>query len=291
MFLKRILFLVTYLPIRLCALLPFSVLYKISDLLSFLLFRVFNYRTKVIESNLRIAFPLLSPEGRAEIKQRFFRHFTDLFVESLKNGFLSSTEFKNRFTVYNASLLDASIAKGKNVIVLLAHHGNWEWTAAIPLFTPHPVYGIYQKLNNPFFDRFIRKTRGAAGMHLVPTFELKQTMDTNIKLGKSGVYGLISDQSPMIKKTKHWFQFFTKTVPVHTGAEELARAYSADIVLLSIRKVNRGFYSATFLPFEPQIDQSENYQITETYLKWVEREIVAQPETYLWTHKRFKHSR
>lgn len=291
MFLKRMLFLVTYLPIRLCALLPFSVLYKISDLLSFLLFRVFNYRTKVIESNLRIAFPSLPPEGRGEIKQRFFRHFTDLFVESLKNGFLSTREFKQRFTVANAQLLDESIARGKDVIVLLAHQGNWEWTAAIPLFTPHPVYGIYQKLNNPFFDRFIRKTRGAAGLHLVPTFELKHTIASNTKSGKRAVYGLISDQSPMIKRTKHWYQFFNKTVPVHTGAEELARAYDTDLVLLSIRKVNRGFYNATFLPFEPQVNRSVNYQITETYLKWVEREIVAQPETYLWTHKRFKHSR
>lgn len=291
MVLKRVVFLLAYAPIRLCALLPFSILYKISDLLAFILFGLFRYRTSVIESNLKTAFPLLSAQRRNEIKHHFFKHFTDLFIESLKNGFLSKSEFKQRFSVRNTDLLDVSIANQRDVIVLLAHHGNWEWTAAIPLFTPHPVYGIYQKLNNPFFDRFIRKTRGTTGMHLVPTFELKQTIESNRRLGLSAVYGLISDQSPMIKKTKHWYQFFNQTVPVHTGAEELARAYNADLVLLSIRKVNRGFYTATFLPFEPQVHQSENFEITETYIKWVENEIEAQPETYLWTHKRFKHSR
>ncbi len=87
-----------------------------------------------------------------------------------------------------------------------------------------------------FLIDFIRKTRGKSGMHLVPTFKLRDVLEENQRNQHIGMYGLASDQSPMIKKTKHWYAFFGREVPIHTGAEELARTYDMGIVYLSIRK-------------------------------------------------------
>ena len=291
MFLKRLTFIAAYPWLRLVAFLPFPILYAISSIIAIILFDVFKYRRAVIDENLETAFPDLDKDEKRKIRRKFYFHFTDLFIESLKNGLMSNSTFKKRFQVKNVELVEQFAKENRGIVILASHQGNWEWTGAIALYTKVPVYGIYQKINNPFFDRFIRKTRGKSGMHLVPTFKLREVLEENQRNQRYGMYGLASDQSPMIKKTKHWYTFFRREVPIHTGAEELARTYDMRIVYLSIRKVRRGYYSASFEAFQPQVEGSSNYSIMEAYMQKVELEIEEQPHTYLWTHRRFKHAK
>ena len=291
MFLKRLTFIATYPWLRLVAFLPFPILYGISSISAIVLFDVFRYRRTVIDENLKTAFPELDKDEKRKIRRKFYFHFTDLFIESLKNGLMSNSTFKKRFQVKNVELVEQFARENRSIVILAAHQGNWEWTGAIALYTKVPVYGIYQKINNPYFDRFIHKTRGKSGMHLVPTFKLRDVLEENQKNQHIGMYGLVSDQSPMIKKTKHWHTFFGREVPIHTGAEELARTYGMGIIYLSIRKIRRGYYAASFETFQPQVEGSSNYSIMEAYMQKVELEIKEQPHTYLWTHRRFKHAK
>ena len=291
MFVKRLTFIATYPLLRLVAFLPFPILYGISSIIAIILFDVFRYRRAVIDENLETAFPELDKDEKRKIRRKFYFHFTDLFIESLKNGLMSNSTFKKRFQVKNVELVEQFARENRSIVILAAHQGNWEWTGAIALYTKVPVYGIYQKINNPYFDRFIHKTRGKSGMHLVPTFKLRDVLEENQKNQHIGMYGLVSDQSPMIKKTKHWHTFFGREVPIHTGAEELARTYGMGIIYLSIRKIRRGYYAASFETFQPQVKGSSNYSIMEAYMQKVELEIKEQPHTYLWTHRRFKHAR
>jgi len=291
MFVKRLTFIATYPLLRLVAFLPFPILYGISSIIAIILFDVFRYRRAVIDENLETAFPELDKDEKRKIRRKFYFHFTDLFIESLKNGLMSNSSFKKRFQVKNVELVEQFARENRSIIILAAHQGNWEWTGAIALYTKVPVYGIYQKINNPYFDRFIHKTRGKSGMHLVPTFKLRDVLEENQKNQHIGMYGLVSDQSPMIKKTKHWHTFFGREVPIHTGAEELARTYGMGIIYLSIRKIRRGYYAASFETFQPQVEGSSNYSIMEAYMQKVELEIKEQPHTYLWTHRRFKHAK
>jgi len=291
MFVKRLTFIATYPLLRLVAFLPFPILYGISSIIAIMLFDVFRYRRAVIDENLETAFPELDKDEKRKIRRKFYFHFTDLFIESLKNGLMSNSTFKKRFQVKNVELVEQFARENRSIVILAAHQGNWEWTGAIALYTKVPVYGIYQKINNPYFDRFIHKTRGKSGMHLVPTFKLRDVLEENQKNQHIGMYGLVSDQSPMIKKTKHWHTFFGREVPIHTGAEELARTYGMGIIYLSIRKIRRGYYAASFETFQPQVEGSSNYSIMEAYMQKVELEIKEQPHTYLWTHRRFKHAK
>jgi len=291
MFVKRLTFIATYPLLRLVAFLPFPILYGISSIIAIILFDVFRYRRAVIDENLETAFPELDKDEKRKIRRKFYFHFTDLFIESLKNGLMSNSTFKKRFQVKNVELVEQFARENRSIVILAAHQGNWEWTGAIALYTKVPVYGIYQKINNPYFDRFIHKTRGKSGMHLVPTFKLRDVLEENQKNQHIGMYGLVSDQSPMIKKTKHWHTFFGREVPIHTGAEELARTYGMGIIYLSIRKIRRGYYAASFETFQPQVEGSSNYSIMEAYMQKVELEIKEQPHTYLWTHRRFKHAK
>ena len=97
MFLKRLTFLIAYPWLRLVAFLPLPILYGISSIVAIILFDVFKYRRAVIDENLEIAFPDLDKDEKRKIRRKFYFHFTDLFIESLKNGLMSNSTFKNAF--------------------------------------------------------------------------------------------------------------------------------------------------------------------------------------------------
>jgi KDO2-lipid IV(A) lauroyltransferase len=81
------------------------------------------------------------------------------------------------------------------------------------------------------------------------------------------------------------------TVPVHTGAEMLAKRYDLEVVFAKVKKIKRGYYEATFVPIATDPKSIPDYEITDAYLKEVEQQIVEAPEFYFWTHKRWKHRR
>jgi KDO2-lipid IV(A) lauroyltransferase len=80
-------------------------------------------------------------------------------------------------------------------------------------------------------------------------------------------------------------------VPVHTGAEMLAKKYDMNVVFLKVKKVARGHYEASFEILSENATQVPNYEITDQFIKRVEQQIIEAPEFYLWTHKRWKHRR
>jgi KDO2-lipid IV(A) lauroyltransferase len=80
-------------------------------------------------------------------------------------------------------------------------------------------------------------------------------------------------------------------VPVHTGAEMLAKKYNMNMVFLRTKKVGRGYYEASLEVLSENVKEVPNYEITDQFLKLVEQQIYEAPEYYLWTHKRWKHRR
>ena len=80
-------------------------------------------------------------------------------------------------------------------------------------------------------------------------------------------------------------------VPVHTGAEMLAKKYNMNVIFLKVKKVKRGFYEASFEILSENTLEVPNYEITDKFMKLVEQQIYESPEYYLWTHKRWKHRR
>ena len=84
MFLHWITFTVTYPIIYLLSKLPFKVIYGISDILYFFVFRIFKYRIKVVRANIQIAFEHKSTSEQEAIIKNFYKHFCDVLVEMIK---------------------------------------------------------------------------------------------------------------------------------------------------------------------------------------------------------------
>ena len=166
---NKILYAILFCWVKMHALLPMKALYVLSDILYFIAYRVLHYRVKVTRQNLRNAFPEKSEAERLELERRFYHHFTDYIVETIKLAHISLDELKKRAYITNPELIDELMDKGHNTMVLLmGHYGNWEWyTGATSFFRDAKIYQIYRPLNNKAVDDlfiYLRTRFGSSGI-------------------------------------------------------------------------------------------------------------------------------
>ena len=240
---------------------------------------------------MALALPHLSVQERLIIEKKSFRHLCDMFLEMIKTMTISEKEIRNRFVFTNLEVYKNLEEKQKSIALMMAHFASYEWAISVNSFVNFEAYGIYKKIANPYFDKLVRNIRLRFKAKLITTKETIPVIIENNKSHKLSTYGFASDQSPKVTSTFHWQKFMGIEVPVHTGAEMLAKKYDMNVVFLKVNKIKRGYYNATFEVLAENTKEVANYKITDQFLKLVEHQIIEAPEYYLWTHKRWKHRR
>lgn len=273
----------------LISILPFRIFYWLSDFVYFLVYHVVGYRRKTVRENLALTLPHLSDTERKEIEKKFYQHMCDMFLEMIKTMSITPEEMEKRFTITNMDLFHEYENKGKSVVLVASHYASWEWLLTLNKRMLFNGVGVYKKIANPYFDKLVRKIRGKYDAELVETKKAIPLMAQNQRDGILSLYGLASDQSPKLDRIFHSMKFMGIEVPVHTGAEMLAKKYDLSVIFIKVQKVGRGYYAATIVPIADNPKEYENFEITEKYLREVEKQIYEAPEYYLWTHKRWKH--
>jgi KDO2-lipid IV(A) lauroyltransferase len=273
------------------SILPFRVFYWFSDLIYLIVYRVVGYRKQTVRDNIALALPHLTTTERLAIEKKFFRHMCDMFLEMIKTLSISHKEMDKRFKITNIELVKEFENKGKSTILMTSHYASWEWLMTLNNQTKFYGVGVYKKIANKYFDQLVRDIRSRFNAELVETTKAIPLMRDNEKTGKLFMYGLVSDQSPKLDRAFHWHKFMGIEVPVHTGAEMLAKRYDFNVLFVDVKKVKRGYYEATFVNISEDPTSIPNFEMTERYLKLVEKQILDAPEYYLWTHKRWKHKR
>lgn len=256
-----------------------------------IIYRIFGYRKKVVRKNLVLTLPHLDVTERKIIEQKFYHHLCDLFLEMIKTLTISRKEMDQRFKITNIELVKEFEKKGKNTILLSSHYASWEFLSALNGHMEFQFVGVYKKIANHYFDELVKKIRARFGAELVETRNTIPLIKDNENLDRLFMYALISDQSPKIDRASHWYPFMGIEVPVHTGAEMLAKRYDLNVLFVDIKKVKRGHYEATFHNITEDAKSAPKFEITERFMKLVEKQIYDAPEFYLWTHKRWKHKR
>jgi KDO2-lipid IV(A) lauroyltransferase len=288
---KYILYLLIY-PILWCiSILPFPLLYLFSDFVYIILYRLIGYRKKTVRANLALTLPHLSDNERLVIEKKFFHHMCDMFLEMIKTMTISKDEICKRYVFKNFEVYAELEKQEKSIAIMCAHYASYEWVVSMNYFTKFHGYGIYKQIKNPHFDKLVHSIRSKFNATLITTKETIPTIITNNRNKKLSVYGFASDQSPKENSAHHWTKFMGIEVPVHTGAEMLAKKYNMNVVFLKTKKVKRGYYEATMEILTEDAREVPNYKITDQFLKLVEEQIYESPEYYLWTHKRWKHRR
>lgn len=272
------------------SLLPYPLLYALSDFFFVVLYYIIPYRKKVVMNNINMALPHLSEAERKEICRKFYRHFCDLVLESLKNFSISDASAQKRMKSLNPEVMNAYAQRGEAVILVGGHYCNWElWAVAAPQKLQHKVLAIYKKLSNAFFDAKMRETRGKFGLHLVATKKTAEYFKNNLTEVNATVFAI--DQSPANPEKCVWIDFMGIDTATYFGAEKYAKELNRPIIYGFLEKVKRGHYTVRY---ETVVENPLNWEhgaITQHVNRILEKEIHKNPELWLWSHKRWKHRR
>ena len=274
--------------VKVHALLPMRALYVLSDILYVLIYKIAGYRVKVVRRNITASFPDKSKAEWRQLERRFYHHFADYIVETIKLAHISLDEIQQRAYLKNPELVDQLMEKGHTCFILtMGHYGNWEWfSGSTTRFEDSRIYQIYRPLNNKAFDKLFADLRTQFG-----SFGIKKndTIRDIIKLKQDktkSVVIFLADQTPSKANLHYWTEFLHQDTAILTGPERIARKLNLPVIFLDTQKVKRGYYTVDMkLITENPKETPENY-ITERLL---EKMILRDPAYWLWTHKRWKH--
>jgi KDO2-lipid IV(A) lauroyltransferase len=250
---------------------------------------VFGYRTKTVKENLNLVFPEKSDEEIKRITKAFYHHLCDMIVESIKSMTISEAEMKKRYVFTNVEEIHKLEKINKSIVLMCGHYASWEWIFILQRYINHKGYAVYKRLANKYFDRLVKRIRARYNSYLITTKETIPTLTRSKEQGELTINGFISDQSPKVSKAYHWDEFMGIKVPIHTGAEMLAKKLDMAVVFFAVKKIKRGYYETTFKTLCINPNEYKDYEITDIFIKLVEKQIKEAPEYYLWTHKRWKH--
>ena len=277
---------IVYPLLYLFSLLPFFILYSISDFIAFLLHSIFKYRKEVVLGNLQIAFPEKSEAERKKIARKFYQYFTDTFIECIKAISMSKSTLEKRNTG-NYKMINELLDKGYNINLLGGHQFNWEYCSLLyALHIRIPISAVYIPISNKVIDKIFYDIRTRYGSVFISAIDFKNNMDELTK--KQYIVALGADQNAGNPHNAYWIRFFGRPVPFVTGPEKGAIKNNAAVVYVRFTKVKRGYYH-----FEPYL-LAENTagrkeaEITCLYRDALERSIKNDPANYLWSHRRFK---
>jgi len=272
--------------------LPLPILYLLSDIFYVLVFYLIGYRKKVVFRNLRNAFPKKAEKEIYTIAQKYYHHFCDITVETLKMHRLPYAKMRKHVQFRNPELLDIHGKKGNGVIVLSAHYNNWEWTSCFQKQLENlEIIAVYSPMRkNAPMNAYMLSMREQYGGKGVP---MNQAPRAGLSINRGPIYNILwlaADQTPPAG-SQYWTTFLNQETPFFSGPQKIALKTNSPVFYQHIHKIKRGRYVVEFIEISPAPKQEGEHDILLDYVDIIEQIIKEQPEYWLWSHRRWKHKR
>ncbi len=247
-----------------------------------------RYRRKVVTQNLSRAFPEKTEQEITAIAKKFYSSFCDIIIENVKFLTVSANELEQRFQITNHEVVDELYQQRRSAITTLGHMGNWEMAGLNASHTVgHHSLAIYKPLKNKHFDALARKMRARFGMELVAQNRMRHLLTTLDK--EACLFHFITDQTPGGKAPSHWMTFMNQEAPIYLGTERVAKMTNLPVFYCHILRQKRGYYTLELKVVTDNPSTCAPNEITERHTQLLEANIREQPESWLWSHKRWKH--
>ena len=271
--------------------LPRCVRYGVfAPFVAFILRRVAHYRYDVIMKQLHDSFPEKSDEEIDDICRRYYNHLAEMIVGTLSLAAMNDKS-RRKATELNLTKEFEQMIEGRNVVVLTSHFGFWEIALNLYLFIPkHHVVVAYRPLKSRIMEKLYRRLRNYERVDVVPSnnFMRHYVANRNGIDGKNLAVGLISDQNCPPTKGCCWHSFLNHDSIFFDGGEQLARKFGLPVYYLELERIEAGRYRHNYTLLYDGVEEVKPHEITERYVRSLERTIVAKPEHWMWSHKRWK---
>jgi len=277
---------------RLLGKLPLAILYGLASLVKFVFNFVISYRKKVIQQNLSHAFPSKTLAELNTLRNQFYGYLTDQLVEFFYGAQISPEEMMQRVTFVNEEIITSHLNNNQAVVLVAGHQGNWEWAIHRLGLSGNAYDVVYQKLNNPAFNTFTMEVRSRfKGVTLLEKRE--SIVASRDRKNMARAICLAADQAPQKPESAYWTTFLNQDTAFFTGMERFARDYQYPVIFVELIRTSRGKYTMSFeaLASPETYEEMPKGTIIERFARRLEKSILAYPDQYLWSHRRWKHEK
>lgn len=267
--------------------LPWPVMRFMADILALIVGDVLRYRRAIVDENLQRCFPETTSIERKALRRAFYRSLADTMFETLKSFAMDAHQLSEHVEISNANVLDIYVSEQQPVMIIGSHQANWEWIfLACSSSMSLPVEGVYQPLHNKWFDRQLGQLRTSFGARLIPDRDALQDVIRHLKVPR--IVTMVSDQHPPRKAPRYWATFLNRDTAFYTGWAKLAQATRYPVFYAHRERTSRGRYRVTLELLSEPPHSGNVDSIVENYVRALEKSIRQQPETWLWSHRRWR---
>ena len=237
-------------------------------------------------NNLKIAFPYKSEKERKAIMVKFYQNLTDTFIETIKLLSITESNLRKRAQV-DFSGINSLLDKGLTIQFHSGHQMNWEYAHLIFAKKSRvPWVGIYMQISNSTMNRLFLKIRDRYNARMISARDF--TRSIRAFYGTQHMLALIADQNPGYPKNAQWLFFFSKPAPFLASPEKGAVRNKTAVIFVNFIKLRRGYYKYDPIIITENASGFEEGRLTLLYRDFLEKNINAQPDNYLWSHRRWK---
>ena len=275
----------------LVAILPHCVRFKVLvPFIAFVLRDIVHYRRKTIVRQLRDSFPQKSEEELREICRRNYDFLAEMIICTISMAKMKGKE-RRKVMEFDVPENFQELAGNQNVVFLASHYGFWEFALNIYLQLPnHYMIGAYHPLTSGVMDKLFIRLRKVDTVVLVPSRGVMRYFFNNAKSEKPALLalGLVADQNCPPTRGCCWHKFLNHDTLFFDGGEQLALRYGMPVFYLDLERLKGGHYRIRATQLYDGSEEMKPHEITEKYIRHLERTIEAKPEEWLWSHNRWK---
>ncbi len=248
-----------------------------------------RHRQITLENMTRAFGDRMSPFQIEVLAKQVFKNIISIGFEVTWSWRLERDAVLSHVTVKGIEHIENAHAKGRGVIVVSCHIGNFEMMLPAIYETGLKGYGVYRKLDFEPLERLMRKARQRFGVSLIPIIGASKKIKSVLSQG--GVVGTLLDQSTDCWNNGIFVDFFGRPACTHPALAGIAMNTRAPVVPMYTIRKNRKF----LIEFLPQIPAEETgdkikdiEKNTQNYVSALERMVRKYPDQYFWVHNRWK---
>lgn len=243
-------------------------------------------RRAVAMANLTRAFGGERSDAQlAELGRRSFEHLGMNLIEACVFFFRPPSVLLSRVDLGDPEPFQEAVARGKGVLALTAHYGNWELLAAVSALSVYPVSVVMRPLDDPFVNWLIERFRRRSGVELIAKRQALPAMRDALRQGR--IVGVLLDQNA--SRTEGVFvPFFGIPASTSKALAVLSLRTGAPVVPMFICRAEGGRHRVWADPPIPAPETGDVTDYTAAFNRSIEAAIRRAPEQWFWLHRRWK---